>query len=215
MYTGKSQLQKKHPWPRSLARFTQRIIRNIGFRFDALWIARWLGLLGVEFTGNCAFVGKPIVTLAEDSSIRIGDNCLIISRCSETHLGVNHPTILRTLTGSSHITIGSEVGMSGATICAATEITIGEGCLLGANVLIADTDFHGIEPDTRKLAMYAHSSARPINIGRNVFIGTGAYVLKGVTIGDNTVIGACSVVCTDIPPNSIAAGNPAKVLRYF
>jgi len=82
--------------------------------------------------------------------------------------------------------------------------------LCGANTLITDFDWHGIEPNKRR--SYSGDSKEVI-IGNNVFIGYGSLVLKGVTIGDNSVIGANSVVTKDIPANVIAGGNPCKVIK--
>jgi maltose O-acetyltransferase len=88
-------------------------------------------------------------------------------------------------------------------------ITIGDDCQIGPNVqLLAAT--HPTEPEPRRAKL---ESAAPITIGDNVWLGGGAIVLPGVTIGDNSVIGAGSVVTRDIPPNVVAVGNPARVLR--
>ena len=86
-------------------------------------------------------------------------------------------------------------------------IVIGGGSLIGHNVVLATLD-HDLAPDKRHILHPA-----PIRIGNNVWIGAGAVVTKGVTIGDNSVIAAGAVVTRDIPPNVIAAGVPAKVLR--
>ena len=86
-------------------------------------------------------------------------------------------------------------------------IVIGDGSLIGHNVVLATLD-HDLAPEKRHIL---HSA--PIRIGNNVWIGAGAVVTKGVTIGDNSVIAAGAVVTRDIPPNVIAAGVPAKVLR--
>lgn len=103
--------------------------------------------------------------------------------------------------------------MSGCTICAAQRVTIGDGCLLGADVFIADTDFHPVEPEDRRRRTDGVRMA-PVEIGDNVFIGARAMVLKGVRIGDNAVVGAGSVVTTDVPANAIAAGVPAHVVGW-
>ena len=85
--------------------------------------------------------------------------------------------------------------------------------MLGADVLIADTDFHSIHPKSRKNNDYSHDTAREICLMNNVFVGTRSIILKGVTIGENSVIGAGSVVTSSIPSNVIAAGNPCRVIR--
>jgi len=86
--------------------------------------------------------------------------------------------------------------------------------MLGANVTIADTDFHALEPRGRRFNKNPEAiGSAPVRIQDNVFVGTGAYILKGVTIGANSVVGAGSVVTSSIPADVIAAGNPARVIR--
>ena len=86
---------------------------------------------------------------------------------------------------------------------------IGDNCMLTPNVAIY-TAGHPVHPDTRR-SLYEYG--KPVTIGDNVWIGGNAVVLPGVTIGSNSVIGAGSVVTRDVPPWSIAAGNPCKVIR--
>lgn len=88
-------------------------------------------------------------------------------------------------------------------------ITIGEDCQIGPNVQLL-TPTHPVEPQPRRDRLEA---AKPISIGDNVWLGGGAIILPGVTIGDNSLIGAGSVVTRDIPANSVALGNPARVVR--
>lgn len=87
------------------------------------------------------------------------------------------------------------------------KINIGKSVMFGANVVIA-TVGHPIKPDMRKY-MYTD----PVNIGDNCWIGANVTICPGVTIGENSVIGAGSVVTKDIPANTVAAGNPCKVIR--
>lgn len=87
------------------------------------------------------------------------------------------------------------------------EILIGDEVMFGANVTIA-TVGHPIFPEYRKF-MYAE----PMIIHNNCWIGSGAVIIPGITIGENTIIGAGSIVTKDIPANSIAVGNPCKVIR--
>ena len=169
--------------------------------------------MGVELGENVQFLGQPIVSLKERSSVVIGAHCSLCSVSEFTALGVNHPVVLRTLQNGARIEIGVHTGLSGTTVCAAQEVTIGSYVLIGANVTVADTDFHPMPPDDRRYSGDAEGiGTAPVRIEDNVFIGAGSYVLKGVTIGKNSVIGAGSVVTRDIPANVIAAGNPAKVI---
>lgn len=88
-------------------------------------------------------------------------------------------------------------------------ITIGADCQIGPNVQLL-TPTHPIEPQPRRDKLEA---ARPITIGDNVWLGGGVIVCPGVSIGENSVIGAGSVVTRDIPANVVAVGNPARVIR--
>ncbi|WP_329014429.1 sugar O-acetyltransferase [Micromonospora rifamycinica] len=88
-------------------------------------------------------------------------------------------------------------------------ITIGVDVQIGPNVQLL-TATHPVEPEPRRAGWEA---ARPITIGDNVWLGGGVIVLAGVTVGENTVVGAGAVVTRDLPPNVVAVGNPARVIR--
>ena len=90
-----------------------------------------------------------------------------------------------------------------------THIYVGAHTMFDPNVTIA-TAGHPVLPDLR---IYGYQYNMPVHIGRNCWLGAGVVVLPGVTIGDNTVIGAGSIVTKDIPANVVAVGNPCKVLR--
>jgi galactoside O-acetyltransferase len=112
--------------------------------------------------------------------------------------------------GGKHVHLGKNVYFNfNATLVDDTHIYIGDCTMLGPNVVIA-TAGHPILPELREKALQYNL---PIHIGKNCWLGTGVIVLPGVTIGDNTVIGAGSVVTKDIPANVVAVGNPCKVLR--
>jgi maltose O-acetyltransferase len=89
-------------------------------------------------------------------------------------------------------------------------ITIGKDGLFGANVEIFDSNFHDLHPERRKAGTQRMA---PVEIGDNVFVGMGVKILKGVTIGHDSVIGAGSVVSSSIPAGVVAAGSPARVVR--
>lgn len=127
----------------------------------------------------------------------IGENCYI-----EPPLHSNW--------GGKHVHFGKGVYANfNLTLVDDTHIYVGDYTMFGPNVVLA-TAGHPILPELRPLA-YQYNM--PIHIGKNCWLGAGVIVLPGVTIGDNTVIGAGSVVTKDIPANVVAIGNPCKVLR--
>lgn len=169
--------------------------------------------LGVVIGDNVSFLGTPIVSMAANSSIRIAEKANICSVPQYTALGVNHASVLRTVRTGASIHIGKNTGISGGSICAAVAVSIGDECLIGANVTITDSDFHPIGAKNRRYNNdHNDIQTAAVSIKDNVFIGTGAIILKGVTIGKNSVIGAGSVVTRSFPENSIVAGNPAKII---
>ena len=124
-------------------------------------------------------------------------------------------------------TIGDFTLLNGALIMADEKIEIGSYCLVSWNVGIADSDFHPLEParrliDAQALApFYKNRPLRPklktapVKIGDNVWIGMNAVILKGVTIGENSVVAAGAVVTKSVEANTIVAGNPAQAVKTF
>lgn len=123
--------------------------------------------------------------------------------------------------------IGDFSLLNGALIMADEYIEIGQHCLISWNVGIADSDFHPIDAaqrrvDTMALAPFYQNrpprpalKTAPVIIKDNVWIGMNAVVLKGVTIGENSVVAAGSVVTKDVPANVVVAGNPAVVVKHL
>jgi acetyltransferase-like isoleucine patch superfamily enzyme len=128
---------------------------------------------------------------------------------------------------NGHCTIGDFTLLNGALIMAEEKIEIGSHCLVSWNVGIADSDFHPIAPaqrliDTQALAPYFKDrpsrpklKTAPVKISDNVWIGMNAVILKGVTIGENSVVAAGSVVTKSVEPNTVVAGNPAVAVKQF
>lgn len=194
-----------------LMTLARQVCQSLLYRWDALWVPFYLRQSGVRLLGRCFFSGTPVVSLAPGSQVTLDAGGRYLSRSFSTALGVSHPLVLRTLAPGAKIQIGKEVGISGGSICAAQAITIGDHVLLGADTLVADTDFHPLSAQARSSDVAPTS--KPVSIGDRVFLGARSVVLKGVTIGEDSVIGAGSVVTKDIPPHSLAAGNPCRVIR--
>lgn len=112
--------------------------------------------------------------------------------------------------GGHHVHFGKNVYANfNLTLVDDTHIYVGDYTMLGPNVTLA-TAGHPIAPELREKG---YQFNMPIHIGKNCWLGAGVIVLPGVTIGDNTVIGAGSVVTKDIPSNVVAVGNPCRVMR--
>ena len=150
-----------------------------------------------DFNNTRPLEQKKREELLRDMFAEIGENCYI-----EPPLHANW--------GGKHCHFGKNVYANfGLTMVDDTHIYVGDGTMIGPNCVIA-TAGHPILPELRE-KQYQFNI--PVHIGKNCWLGAGVLVLPGVTIGDNSVIGAGSVVTKDIPPNVIAVGNPCKVLR--
>lgn len=102
----------------------------------------------------------------------------------------------------------------GLTIGVAKEITIGANCLISSNVSISDNDGHAIDPEKRvQCEPVSRDDVFSVHIGESVWIGEGAIILKGVTVGNCSIVAAKSVVTKDVDPFTIVAGNPAKIVK--
>jgi acetyltransferase-like isoleucine patch superfamily enzyme len=108
----------------------------------------------------------------------------------------------------AELVIGDHVFLNqGVNVYAARGVRIGAHSKLADHAAVYDTDFHPVGPGTTRTA--------PVVVGANVWIGRAAIVLPGVTIGDHSVVAAGAVVTADVPPRSVVAGNPARVVSTF
>lgn len=190
-----------------------RIIIRVRYKFSKFIfnrIAQFICLCkGVIFGSNIMFNGIPIIHKHPNSSIRFGNNCILNSSKNSIPIGLPQPCAFVTLKENAQIIFGNNSGASGVKIEARSTITIGNNVIIGAGCIILDSDSHHSDPFKRDQNIIP---SRPITIEDNVFIGLQSTILKGVTIGKNSAIGARSVVFNDIPENCIALGNPCKVI---
>lgn len=114
---------------------------------------------------------------------------------------------------NGELIIGKQVGISNSTIVCHNKIEIGAFVFVGGNCKIWDTDFHSLDPIERVHNGDKKIKTAPIKIEDYAFIGGSSIILKGVTIGKNSIIGAGSVVTQNIPENEIWAGNPARYIK--
>lgn len=118
-----------------------------------------------------------------------------------------------TINGGGRVTVGPDSLLNGCWMLAATEISLGDHCLV-SDCGITDNDFHNLPPHLRHDPPTERTRA-PVRIGRNVWLGTHSLILKGVTIGDDSVVAAAAVVREAVPPRVVVAGNPARVVKHF
>ncbi len=170
-------------------------------------------ILGVNLGSSVKLQGFPIII--KKGKIDIGSNTTVKSSFLSNLIGLYQRTVIVARTPEAYVSIGENVGMSGVTIYAREGVHIGKNCRIGGNTKILDNDFHPVDPQLRLEASNKNMAVKPIEIGENVFIGCNCLILKGTVIGDNTTIGAGSVVSGEIPANCVAAGNPARIIRYF
>jgi len=154
---------------------------------------------------ECKFYGLPLFKFYPESMIRIGRNCHFRSSHESNLIGINHPCMISTFNHKAELIIGDNCGFSGTTIGVFSKVVLGNNVRCGANTVITDGDWHQDDPRS--------GEPKPIIIHDNVWLGLNVIILKGVTIGENSVIGAGSVVTKDIPEGVIAAGNPCRVLK--
>lgn len=157
-------------------------------------------------------MGTPIIQKCQGSKIRLGPGLVMRSWVTSNPVAPYHPVFLSTRSAGAEISIGDDFGITGGSIIANEQITIGDRVIVGGNCLIVDTDFHPLDKNIRILDP-KKAASKPVTIGDDVFIGAQSIILKGTSIGPGSIIGAGSVVSGEIPANVVAAGNPAIIIR--
>ena len=176
------------------------------------WVRLMFAVNGIPWGHRWRIHGMPIIQKHRKSVMRFGNGLGLRSTGRSNPLGPNRPTILCTWRPNAMLEVGDDFGMTGGTICAAENITIGNHVKIGANTTVMDTNFHPLDPDIRRIRPQNAKTA-PIAIEDDVFIGMNCIILKGVRLGKGCVVGAGSVVTKDVPAGSIAGGNPACFLK--
>ena len=136
--------------------------------------------------------------------VEFGDNCLIISNAIK-------PVCIRTLASNAKVKLGDSAGLNGTSIQCVKNIYIGDLSNI-ADAYITDTTAHSLSKNRREYTT-EQVKTEPVNIGKNVWVSVQVVILHGVNVGDNSVIGACSLVRKDVPSNVFAAGNPLKIIK--
>lgn len=176
---------------------------------DNLYNRLLMRYYSVECGRNFKCKGRLIIQ--GHGTYQFGDNLTIYSKETVNPIGGNR-TVFQTIAGGE-IIIGNNVGMSHAIFCSRAKIQVEDYVLIGSGVKIFDHDFHSLCYDTRIKGEDTDVRMGPILIKEGAFIGAHVIVLKGVTVGKYSVIGAGSVVTKDIPDREVWGGNPARYIR--
>jgi maltose O-acetyltransferase len=173
----------------------RRGLAMVGPALNARWHLRSAILKGRRITLR----GRPSVV--NQGTLVVGERVRLVSTIATLELVTLPGGILE---------IGNNVFINfGSSIVAARQISIGNDCLIGTHVSLMDCDFHRVEDKSWD------TSGEPIVLEDRVWIGNRSIVLKGVTIGHDAVVAAGSVVTRDVPPRTVVAGVPARVVREF
>lgn len=187
-----------------------KIYRKICLYFSRLRNLWLIKKYGVKIGEKCILNGT--IYFSGKCSIKIGNNVRVNSGKNYNVIGGASRTIFRTI-NNGKIIIGNRCGISNSAIISQSSIILEDDILIGGNCKIFDTDFHPLDTDKRISNQNTFVKSKPIHIKSRAFIGAHSIILKGVTIGENSIVGAGSVVTKDIPSNEIWAGNPAKFIR--
>ena len=174
--------------------------RTYTFQQKLVSFFRLLGKKQIK-TGRNTIIGRNVrFFLTDNAKLKIGDNSII------------DDSVRFVLTKPSPVVeIGSQVAISyGCVIAAKSKITIGDYTRIGVGVIIRDNT-HQVKKGT--LILNSDANIKPITIGSNVWICDRAFIFPGVTIGDNAVITANSIVTKDVRPGTMVAGQPARVIK--
>jgi acetyltransferase-like isoleucine patch superfamily enzyme len=178
-------------------------IKKLHLGFQKFYARRFITPQLESLGKDCLFI-KPWHVDIFGSPIKIGDYAMVVAT-SDKKIRLS---IWSQQEGLGRITIGNYcLVCPGVRLGAAEEITIADNCMLASGAYITDADWHDI------YNRVAIGKTAPVRIEKNVWIGDSAIVCKGVTIGENSIIGAGSIVVDSVPANTIAAGNPARVVK--
>lgn len=184
-------------------------------------VVRWAGyvrLLNMHArvsVGKVLILGKPRILICSGGMLILEDGVILRSSNAGYHVNLFAPVKLQVSYPDARIKIGANSRVYGSSLNAYTSIEIGHDCLIAGNCQIMDANGHNPHFECLEKRAMSKDKGRPVVLEDYVWLGTGCVVLPGVRIGRGSIIGAGSVVTHDIPPMSIAVGNPAKVVRKF
>ena len=187
----------------------KRLIKSILNFFGKVRAGSLLKSKKVRFTKTPSIHGK--IYIKNKGSISIGENVVINSSVKSNYTSGTITCLA--VAKDAELKIGNNTGISNARIVASERIEIKDNVLIGAGCCVYDTDFHPIGYSDRITNNKKKNGHAPVIIEDGAFIGANSIILKGVTIGKHSVIGAGSVVTKSVPAGQIWAGNPAKYIK--
>ena len=176
----------------------------------------------VFLDGDIKILGKlPHFKIPKNGKIFFGNQVVLNSDFKNTNTALTYRC--KFVTGyDGVIKIGKHTMLNGVCIVSYQKVEIGDECQIASSTIISDTDFHPVDPILRSKQVKGESfpfssvGKKEIKIGNNVWIGWNCTILKGVEIGDHSIVAAGSVVLAGHYPNgSLIAGNPAKVIKSY
>lgn len=162
---------------------------------------------GIKIGKNSFISGFPWFYRKKGGSIILGNNVTIHSKRKYNTL-ITNPASISVITPEAVVELKDHSGISGCKIVCSNRVTIGEYSIIGPDTIIYDTKTHIYKEDTG-WSSYHLCPVQPVTIGKRCFIGMRCIILKGVTIGDDCVVSAGTIITKDIPPGHLASGNPA------
>lgn len=166
---------------------------------------------GVKYLNYPNVNGKLMIT--GQGKLSFGENVKINSSRSSNHIGEATRTIFKIKNKNAYVNIGNNCGISNSTFVCREAIIIGDYVKIGGGVKIYDSDAHSLNYLNRMDPLKDISVSKRVILKNHCFIGAYSFILKGVVIGERSVVGAGSVVTKSIPDDEIWAGNPAKFIK--
>ena len=185
------------------------ISRRLVWRY-ALYNCFLLKYRGVQYDSYPKISGKLYIT--GQGNLKLGKNVRLNSCLKANPIGGDTRIIL-SVSENATMEIGDNTGISNSALICNRGIIIGNNVLIGGGVKIYDSDFHSLDATQRTNQNHDTPLTSQVVLEDGCFIGAHSIVLKGVTIGENSIVGAGSVVAKSIPKNEIWAGNPAKLIK--
>jgi len=200
-----------------LFKAVRKVYRMLSVLISTLYAKVVFSVFSARYGARLVCKGLPVIDIHSTAKVQIGNDFTMNSGNNFNRIGRQQKSMLVVGVNAS-LSIGNNVKISSTAIVSYNSVTVADNVMMGGNVVIYDTDFHSLDHEHRTAkesdwTINVTRGSRPVIIEKNVFIGAHSTILKGVTIGENSIVAACSVVTKSIGANELWGGNPAKLLR--